>query len=76
MSTSQVQEIRGALLMRGHTYASVAAQLGCSRTHVHYVVHGRTTSARVRAAIVEILGRDPWANEFKAPPPLMSGGAA
>jgi len=67
MSTSEIQQIRGGLMMRGHTFASIAAELGVCRTHVHYVVHGRTVSARVRAAIVDKLGRDPWANEGKAP---------
>ena len=67
MSASQIQEIRGALMMRGHSFASIAAELGVSRTHVHYVVHGRTVSARVRAAIVDKLGRDPWEEQSQAP---------
>ena len=67
MSTSEIQQIRGGLLMRGHTFASIAAELGCSRSHVYYVVHGRTVSARVRAAIVDKLGRDPWTDQTKAP---------
>ncbi len=76
MSTSQIQQIRGALLMRGHTFASIAAEIGVSRSHVTYVAHGRTVSARVRKAITDKLGRDPWAKDGAAGAPHGNGQAS
>ena len=65
MGTKEIQEIRGDLLKIGHTYASIAKELGVTRQHVRDVVVGKAASARVRAALLAKLGRDPWADNGK-----------
>ena len=65
MAQPTALEIRAALLAKGHTFASVAGRLGLNRSTVTRVAHGRDTSARVKAEIARILGRDPWAAKPK-----------
>jgi AraC-like DNA-binding protein len=67
MNATELRQVRGELLTKGHTMASIAAELGCSRQHVRRVLIGAETSARVRAAIAQALGRDPLAERDESP---------
>jgi transcriptional regulator with XRE-family HTH domain len=72
MNATELRQVRGELLAKGHTMASIAAELGLSRQHVRRVLIGAETSARVRQAIAARLGRDPLeqrdAGDRSAPP--------
>lgn len=45
-------KLRAALLTQGHTFASLAHDLGCSRQHVQQVANGRV-SERVAKALAK-----------------------
>ena len=49
--------IRGALMMRGHSYASLGAELGVTKQHVREVALGLATSARVQQALDRVLSK-------------------
>ena len=67
MAPRKAQQIRAALLAKGHTGASIAAELRVTRQHVSEVIRGKSVSARVQDAIVAKLGRDPWRRKSPAP---------
>jgi lambda repressor-like predicted transcriptional regulator len=60
--------IRANLRMKGSTPASVADELGTSRTSVARVIDGKSGSARIRAAIVKATGI-PESQLWPAKPP-------
>ena len=45
---------------KGITLAAIGREFGVCRQHVHLVLKGRHDSRRIRAAIVEKLGWNPW----------------
>lgn len=55
------RKIKSEFALRGLTYAEIAAQLGCNRNWISQVVSGFQKNERVRRAIVEAIGKDPWA---------------
>jgi transcriptional regulator with XRE-family HTH domain len=57
----QRRRIRRALEDADLSYAEIARRVGVSRSHVLHVVAGRRVSGPVRRAIIEALGRDPFA---------------
>lgn len=56
-----------AALTRKPIFAAIARELGLPEQHLWDVAAGKATSAHVRAAIVALLGRDPWARRKSAP---------
>jgi lambda repressor-like predicted transcriptional regulator len=51
------KEITRQLKGKGYSVAAIAASLGVASPTVSQTIHGRTVSARIRAAIAEALGR-------------------
>lgn len=49
--------IKAAIRMTGTTPARIADELACSDVLVSQVIHGRTTSARVRRHIANVIGK-------------------
>jgi predicted transcriptional regulator len=66
MTPANGNVIRGDLLKAGHTYASIAAELGVCRQHVRQVAMGNDRSERVKRALIEILGYDPFSQPDEA----------
>lgn len=50
-------DIQAAIKKRGYTLADVSRSLGISPDAVSHVVHGRTKSRRIAAAIAKLTGR-------------------
>ena len=59
MTKQELFKIRGDLLKKGYTWASLARELDVSPAMVRSVVIGKNTSARIQDAIYNILGYNP-----------------
>ena len=55
------REIKSGLALKGLTLAGIANTLGVGRSWVWQVAKGMADNQKVRQAIAEALGSDPWA---------------
>jgi lambda repressor-like predicted transcriptional regulator len=60
--TQIAREIKSGLALKGITLADLGRSLGCSRQNVWHVARGLVKAPRIRQAITEAIGRDPWAD--------------
>ncbi|MDC7694277.1 helix-turn-helix domain-containing protein [Asticcacaulis sp. DXS10W] len=68
--------IKGALRLRGSSFADVARRTGVTAAAVYYVSKGKSRSSRVETAIAEIIGYSPAEIWGYAPlAPSNNGGA-
>ena len=65
MAQAQGRAIRRALEDRDVNLADISRKLGVARQHVSQVVAGKRESPRVRQAVADVLGYDPWADPNK-----------
>ena len=68
MTQDRVLKIRRGLEDKGVTLTAIADELGVSCQMVSLVIREKATSARVRRAIADKLGWNPWEGE-RSPPP-------
>ena len=52
------REIIAALMLRGVRQTEIAKRLGVSKSMVHHVIYGRSTSRRVQCYIARLIGED------------------
>jgi transcriptional regulator with XRE-family HTH domain len=56
------REIKAGIALKGLTLKEVGDRIGVSRSFIWQVAKGMSKTQRVRDAIAEALGRDPWAD--------------
>jgi hypothetical protein len=54
------RQIKSEFALRGLKWVDIARDLGCTRSWVNQVAMGIQKNIRVRQAIAEAIGKDPW----------------
>jgi transcriptional regulator with XRE-family HTH domain len=60
MTHRKVQWIKYQMTLKRITQENIATSAGCSQSMVSQVLYGRKRSAKVRKAIIAVLGCDPF----------------
>ena len=62
MRQDRAKAVRRELEDRGTTLSGIGRDLRVTRQHVSHVLRGRSVSRRVKLAITDALGWDPWSD--------------